>query len=117
MNIKNQVQSMDTMVSRGDIVNAVKTYFAENASTSDYSNAITNSKKQMVDKMEGFLGAIANVNGITHHKSIVDGNNSASEFTFDFDMKDGSKIYWHEIIQREWNTEGKVIKEEYFNAN
>jgi hypothetical protein len=46
----------------------------------------------------------------------VDGHVSASEFTFDFDMKDGSKIYWLEIIRRVWNAEGKVIQEEYFNA-
>jgi len=70
----------------------------------------------MVTKMEGFAGAIAKVNGITHHGSIVDGNVSASEFTFDFDMQDGSKILWHEIIRRVWNDEGKVIQEEYFNA-
>jgi len=31
-------------------------------------------------------------------------------------MKDDSKIYWHEIIRRVWNNEGKVIKESYFNA-
>ncbi len=117
MNIKDQVQRIDEMVSQGDIVNAVKTFFADNAATSDYSNSTTNTKSQMIEKMEAFLGAIANVNGITHHNSIIDGNNSASEFTFDFDMKDGSKIYWHEIIQREWNTEGKVIREAYFNAN
>ncbi|CAL2065522.1 hypothetical protein [Tenacibaculum sp. 190524A05c] len=117
MNIKDQVKNMDAMVSQGDIVNAVKKYFATNANTSDYENSTTNSKTEMVAKMEGFLGAISNVNGIKHHKTIVDGTNSASEFTFDFDMKDGSKIYWHEIIQREWNDQGQVIKEEYFNAN
>ena len=33
-----------------------------------------------------------------------------------FGGKDGSKIYWHEIIRRIWNDEGKVIQEEYFNA-
>ncbi len=116
MNIKNQVELMDAMVSQGDIVNAVKTFFCDKAQTSDYGNLTTDGKQQMVEKMEGFLGSIANVNGITHHSSIVDGNSSASEFTFDFDMKDGSKIYWHEIIRRIWNEEGKVINEAYFNA-
>jgi len=117
MNIKDQVQRMDNMVSQGDIVNAVKTFFAENATTSDYANLTTNTKNEMVEKMEVFLDTIVNVNGITHHQAIVDSQNSASEFTFDFDMKDGSKIYWHEIIQRQWNEQGQVIKEEYFNAN
>ena len=116
MNIKEQTAKMDKMVSKGDIVNAVKEYFAEEAATSDYSKVTTSGRSQMVEKMEGFLGAIANVNGITHHHTIVDGNVSASEFTFDFDMKDGSTIYWHEIIRRVWNEQGKVVKEEYFDA-
>ena len=116
MDIRNQVQRMDAMVAQGDIVNAVKDFFCDKASTSDYGSVTTDGKQQMVEKMEGFLGSIAKVNGITHHNSIVDGNASASEFTFDFDMKDGSKIYWHEIINRKWNDEGKVIQESYFNA-
>ncbi len=116
MNIKEQVQKIDAIVSQGAIVDAVKQFFAEDANTSDYGNTGTNGKLEMVAKMEGFAVAIATVNGITHHNSIVDGNVSASEFTFDFTMKDGSKIYWHEIIRRVWNEEGKIIQEQYFNA-
>lgn len=116
MNIKNQVQQMDAMVSQGAIVEAVKSYFADNANTSDYGNVTTSGKNEMVEKMEGFIGAIAKVNGITHHYTIVDDYVSASEFTFDFDMKDGNKIFWHEIIRRVWNEEGKVTTEEYFQA-
>lgn len=117
MNIKDQVTKMDAVVSTGAVVDAVKQFFAESASTSDHGQGGTTSDKAgMVAKMEGFAGAIAKVNGITLHHSIVEGNASASEFTFDFDMQDGSKIYWHEIIRRIWNDEGKVIQEEYFNA-
>lgn len=116
MNIKDQVTKMDAIVGQGAIVDAVKEFFADNATTSDYGNGGTNGKAEMITKMEGFAGAIAAVNGITHHYSIVDGNVSASEFTFDFNMKDGSKIYWHEIIRRVWNDQGQVIQEEYFNA-
>ena len=116
MNIKEQVQKMDALVSQGAIVAAVKEFFADNANTSDYNGGGTKGKAAMIQKMEGFAGSIAKVNGIQHHRSIVDDNESASEFTFDFDMKDGSKIYWHEIIRRIWNDNGQVIHEEYFNA-
>ncbi len=116
MNIKEQVEKMDAVVAKGAIVDAVKEFFADNANTSDYGDGGTTGKQAMVTKMEGFAGSIAKVNGITHHHSIVDGNVSASEFTFDFDMADGSKIFWHEIIRRIWNDEGKVTHEEYFNA-
>ena len=116
MNIKTQVTKMDAIVAQGAIVDAVKEFFADEAITSDYGNGGTKGKLEMIAKMEGFAGAITKVNGITLHHSIVDGNISASEFTFDFNMKDDSKIYWHEIIRRVWSDEGKVIHEEYFNA-
>ena len=116
INIKEQAAKMDAVVSTGAVVNAVKEFFADDATTSDYGSASTTDKAQMVAKMEAFTGGIAKVNGITLHHTIVDGNVSASEFTFDFDMKDESKVFWHEIIRRVWNEEGKVIQEEYFNA-
>ena len=116
MDIQAQLTAMDAMVSQGAIVDAVKTFFADNSSTSDYGAVKTASKAQMVEKMEGFAGAIAKVNGITLHHSILQGNVSASEFTFDFDMADGSKIYWHEVIRRQWNDAGLVVAEAYFNA-
>lgn len=116
MDIRSQVQQMDAMLVQGAIVDAVQMFFADQATTSDYGKVTTSGRAQMVEKMEGFTGAIAKVNGITHHHTIVDGNVSASEFTFDFDMKDGSKIYWHEIIRRIWNNQGKVTQEEYFDA-
>ncbi|WP_347922014.1 hypothetical protein [Pontimicrobium sp. SW4] len=117
MNIKELAVEMDSVVAQGAIVDAVKQFFANEATTSDFGDVKTSNKNQMIEKMEGFAGAIAEVNGIKHHHTIVDGNVSASEFTFDFSMKDGSHIYWHEIIRRIWNEEGKVIQEDYFNAN
>lgn len=116
MNLQNQVQQMDAMVAQGAIVDAVKNYFAEEARTSDYGEVTTQGKAEMVQKMEQFLAGIAQVNGITHHHTIISDKISASEFTFDFDMKDGSKVFWHEIIRRVWNEEGLVIAEEYFLA-
>ena len=116
MTTKEQVTKMDAIVTKGAIVDAVKQFFAEQATTSDYGGGRTTNKAEMITKMEGFAGSIDRVNGITHHHSIVDGNVSASEFTFDFDMKDGNRIYWHEIIRRIWDEKGQVTSEEYFNA-
>jgi len=116
MDIRNQVQKMDALVSQGEIINAVDNFFCDRAQTSDYGKVTTNGKQEMINKMNGFLGAIAKVNGIQHHNTVVDGQTSASEFTFDFDMKDGSKILWHEIIKRQWDANGKVTNESYFNA-
>ena len=115
MSILSQVNQMDSLISQGEIIAAAEQFFADNLVTSDYGDVQTTSKSQTIEKLQGFLGAIAKVNGITHHHTLTNDNVSASEFTFDFDMKDGSKILWHEIIRRIWQ-EGQVVREEYFNA-
>lgn len=113
MSVQNLNTELDTIVSKGDMVTAVTSYFADDAVTTDHDGTVITNKAGHIAKMEGFLGAIAKVNGITHHSSAVNGNVSFSEFTFDFDMKDGSKILWHEILRRQWE-DGKIVSEKYF---
>lgn len=113
MSVLDQLSDLDTLVSKGLIVDAVQKYFSEDAQTRDFDGTITKNKSQMLEKMNAFVGAIQEVNGITLHQSVSDQDLSFSEFTFDFAMKDGSHILWHEIIRRLWR-DGKVIREQYF---
>ena len=113
MEVKQLVSEMDALVSRGQIVDATAQFFGEHARTQDFDGTITTTKAEMLTKMEGFASAIQQVNGITHHRTLVNGNVTMSEYTFDFDMKDGSKVLWHEIIRRIWEN-GKVVQEQYF---
>jgi len=103
------------MVKKGQIVEATDKYFATDAKTVDFDGTITNSKSEMLSKMNGFANAIARVNSITLHHTALSGDVSFAEFTFDFDMKDGSKIYWHETLRTIWKN-GQIIEEQYFKA-
>jgi hypothetical protein len=103
------------MVKNGQIVEAVEQYFASKATTVDFDGSVTKNKTELVDKMKGFTGAIAKVNGITQHHVALSGNTSFTEYTFDFDMKDGSKVLWHEIIRAVWEN-GEIVEEQYFKA-
>ena len=67
------------------------------------------------NKQDNQTPAIAKVNGITLHHASISGNVSFAEFTFDFDMKDGSKILWHEIIRSVWEN-GLIVEEQYFKS-
>ena len=115
MDIKKLNTELDALVSKGDMIAAVSQFFADNAVTTDHDGTVINNKKGHLAKMEGFLGSIAKVNGITFYHSAVGDDVSMSEFTFDFDMKDGSKILWHEILRRVWK-DGKIVDEQYFKA-
>jgi hypothetical protein len=109
------VAEKNEMVRRGQVVEASDKFFATNATTIDFSGTKTNSRAEMVDKMKKLLGGIKNVNGITLHRTAVAGDVSFAEFTFDFDMKDGSKTHWHEVIRSVWK-DGQIVEEEYFEG-
>lgn len=109
------LSAKNEMVKKGQIVEATEKYFASNVKTIDFDGTQTNGKSEMLTKMQGFAGAIAKVNGITLHHAALTGNVSFAEFTFDFDMKDGSKILWHEILRTVWQN-GQIVKEQYFKA-
>jgi ketosteroid isomerase-like protein len=113
MNVQTLNNELDALVSKGDMITAVKSHFADDVMTIDHDGTVIKGKPGHLAKMEGFLGAIGKVNGITHQASAVNGNISFSEFTFDFKMKDGSTILWHEILRREWD-KGRVASEQYF---
>ena len=113
MQVVDQLSAMDALVSKGQIVDAVDQFFADNAQTLDFDGTATQNKEEMLEKMRGFAGAIKEVNGITLHHSTVGPEVSMSEYTFDFNMADGSHVLWHEIIRRKWK-DGKVIHEQYF---
>ncbi|MFZ1700530.1 MAG: SnoaL-like domain-containing protein [Pyrinomonadaceae bacterium] len=103
------------LMKQGKMIEATEQFFAENAETIDFSGVVTRSREEMVEKMEGFLGSIAKVNGITFHNSAVNGKISFVEFTFDFDMADGSKVLWHEVIRSVWEN-GRIVSEQFFQA-
>lgn len=109
------LSAKNDMVKKGQIVEATEKFFASNAKTIDFDGTITNGKAEMLNKMQGFAGAIAKVNNITLHNTSLNGEVSFAEFTFDFDMKDGSKVLWHEILRTVWKN-GLIVEEQYFKA-
>jgi hypothetical protein len=102
------------MTKKGQIVEIAEKFFAPDGRTIDFEGS-TKNRAELVERMKQFLGTIAKVNGITFHRGAVSGDTSFAEFTFDFDIKDGSKIYWHEIIRSLWKN-GQIVEEQYFKA-
>ena len=114
-NISERLAGKNAMILEGRIVDATAQYFANEAVTTDFDGTSTQGKAEMLAKMEGFAGAIAKVNGITLHYAAAHDNVSFAEFTFDFDMQDGSHILWHEIIRSVWE-DGEIVHEQYFKG-
>ena len=109
------ITEKNEMILKGQIVEATEQFFAANAKTTDFDGTTTIDKSEMLNKMEQFAGAIQAVNDIKLHHVSTNGNVTFSEYTFDFDMKDGSHILWHEIIRSVWK-DGQIVDEQYFKS-
>ena len=113
MQVANLVSELDEMVGKGQILESIEKFFAPEVVTIEVGGAKTSTRDEKVGNLQGFLGSIKTVNGITIHNTASGEDVSLSECTFDFDMQDGSKILWHEVIRRSWK-DGKVVEEQYF---
>ena len=103
------------MVLKGQIVEAVEKFFSDDVKTVDFTGKKANNKMESLEGQKMTVEAIKKVNEISLHHVAVGDNVTFAEFIFDFDLKDGSRLYWHEIILSEWKN-GKIVYEEYYKA-
>ncbi len=107
--------AQNEMVKQGRFLEAINTFFAQDCRSIDFDSSVTTDLVAKTKRAVAITEAIKNINAITLHHTAVSGNIAFAEFTFDFAMKDGSKIYWHEVIRTIWK-DGKVIEEQYFKS-
>ena len=105
----------NVMVASGQIVDAAEKYFAASVKTIDFDGTTTEGKHATMKKLSEFVGELKIVNEISLLRSATDGDVSFAEYIFSFEMNDGSKIYWHEIIRSLWES-GEIVEERYFKA-
>jgi hypothetical protein len=101
------------MILQGRFAEANEEFYAENTKTIDFTGVRTNSKTEHTQAMNDFLGTIAKVNEVTLLRTAIGEDFTFGEYIFSFDLKDGSKIYWHEICLSKWK-DGLVVEEQYF---
>ncbi|MFS4473469.1 SnoaL-like domain-containing protein [Chryseobacterium sp. T20] len=113
--LKELVKELNGLVSNGQLVDAAEKFYAPNVKTIEYDGSVTEGKLATMKKLIDFVDSIQNVKKIELLRSAADGNASFSEYILDFDMKDGSNVYLHEIIRALWE-DGKVVEERYFKG-
>ena len=114
-NLQELSNSMNEMVTKGQLVDAAEKYYASNIKTIEFDGRVTEGKQAAMKKLIDFLGSIKKVNEITLLRSASDENASFSEYILNFEMKDGSNVYLHEIVRSLW-ANGQVVEERYFKG-
>jgi hypothetical protein len=114
-NLQELSNAKNEKVTNGHIIDAAERYFAPNIRTIDTDGTVTEGKQATMKKLNDFVGSIQTVNKISLNRSASYGNASFSEYVFSFEMKNGSRIYWHEIIRSLWEN-GQIVEEQYFKG-
>ena len=114
-NLQDLVKALKDMVSNGQLVDAAEKFYAPAVKTIEYDGSVTEGKPAAMKKLNDFVESIQKVKKIELLRSVSAGHTSFSEFILDFDMKDGSNVYLHEIIRSLWEN-AKVIEERYFKG-
>jgi hypothetical protein len=114
-NLQQLMKAKNDLVTKGQILDAADAYFAPTVRTIDFDGTVTEGKQTTTEKLQSFVGSIQRVNEITLHHAAAGNGVTFAEFTFSFQMKDGSKIYWHEIIRSIWK-DGNITEEQYFKG-
>ena len=113
--LKDLVAEKNEMITKGQILEAIEKYFAPDAKIVDFTGRLGNGKEDIIAGQKKTVELIEKVNEISVHRVGVGDDVTFAEFIFDIDLKDGSKIYWHEIIYSVWK-DGKIVYEEYFKG-
>jgi ketosteroid isomerase-like protein len=113
--LKDLLAEKNEMIIKGLIPEAVEKYFAPDARTVDFTGRRDNGKENILAGQKMMVGMIEKANEISVHRVGVGDDVTFAEFVIDLDLKDGSKIYWHEIIYSVWKN-GQIVFEEYYKA-
>jgi hypothetical protein len=114
-NLQELVNVMNGMVSNGQLIDAAERFYAPTVKTIEYDSSVTDGKPAAMKKLKDFVDSIKKVKQIELLRSVSDDDVSFSEYILDFDMKDGSNVYLHEIIRSLWEN-GQVVEERYFKG-
>ncbi len=113
MTIQENLTKMNSLISQGQIIDAVDQFFHDNILTQEVGGEPKQGKALKREGLVDFVNNIAAVKEITVHNNAINGDTSYSEYTFRFDFKDGSNVNWNEIISRQWDGD-QVVRERYF---
>ncbi len=115
MSIKKKLDSLDKMVTQGNIIDAFDKYFHDNVVTHSDSGDRSKNKAQKREWLVKFFQLVQKVDCVELHGQTITGNVSHSKFTFEFTTTWGAKLLWEEIIRRTWKDD-VVIDEYYFEG-
>lgn len=113
MSTRDRVQQLIDFVEQGRFVEAIKTFYAEDASTQENNDPPRTGLAVLVEKEQSFLARIKSIRALPGTVLLVDGDRATIYWIFEFVDANGQKFRLEEIALQRWRGD-KIIQERYF---
>jgi hypothetical protein len=110
---REQVQSLIRYVEQGREVEAIRTFYAEDAQTQENNAPPTIGLAALIEKEARFLASIGGMEVSRGVSFVVDGDRAAINWIFEYTTPDGQRIHMDEIAYQLWSGD-KIVHEHYF---
>ena len=110
---RDTLQAFADTVEANDHVGAIMRFYAPDASTRENDNPPLVGREKLAEKESKVLASVAGVKTTRLGALLLDGDQSAIRWRFEFTGKDGSSRVMEEVAWQTWRGE-QVIEERFF---
>lgn len=112
-NTLSNARALADMIERGEILEAVDRFYADNAQMQENANAPTVGKDAIVTHEKAFLSTVKEWKRTEFKAIAAEGDVAFLEYAFDFVNTDGQLVRYEQISAQRWK-DGQIVHERFY---
>jgi hypothetical protein len=113
MSLKEQVEDLNSMILKGQILEAFEKYYADNVVMQENDQPPTVGKDANREREKQFLANLTEFRGAEVKAVAVGDDVTMVEWFFDYTHKEWGKKTYHQVAVQKWK-DGKIIHEKFY---
>jgi ketosteroid isomerase-like protein len=110
---RERVQALIAMVEQGKYIEAIREFYAEDASMQENQEPLRAGRDRLIDHEWRMLEAHKEARTLPGSSFLLDGDRVAIHWTFVFTRKDGTSFRMEELALQRWRGD-RVVEERFF---
>lgn len=111
--ISGNVQQLIGMIQKGQIVEAIERFYAEDCAMQENANEPVRGRQANIEREKQFLEQVKTWNGFDAKAVAVDGDVAFIECVLDFVSTDDQRITMEQVSVQRWQ-DGKIVHERFY---
>ena len=116
MSLKTLVEDLNSMILKGQILEAFEKYYAEDIVMQENEQLPTVGKDVNREREKQFLANLVEFRGAEVKAVAVGDNVTMVEWFYDYTHKEWGKIFHHQVAVQRWK-DGKIVHERFYYGN